>query len=58
MRARNAAQLAPLPVFGRGAVSSPKVVKSGGLRLAELFRSDLRDSQGGASEVRKGQKRG
>lgn len=58
LRARKAGQLAPLPVFGRAAVSSRKVVTSGDVRLVELLRSDLLDSQTGASEVRKGQKRG
>jgi tetratricopeptide (TPR) repeat protein len=58
LRARKAGQLAPLPVFGRAAVSSRKVVTSGDVRLAELLRSDLLDSQGASSDVRKSQKRG
>jgi tetratricopeptide (TPR) repeat protein len=58
LRARKAAQLAPLPVFGRAAVSSRKVVTSGDVRLIELLRSDLLDSQAGAGDMRKGQKRG
>ena len=58
LRARKAGQLAPLPVFGRAAVSSRKVVTSGDVRLAELLRSDLLDSQAASSDVRKSQKRG
>ena len=58
LRARKAGQLAPLPVFGRAAVSSRKVVTSGDVRLAELLRSDLLDSQTASSDVRKSQKRG
>src|SRR5712692_580022 len=57
LRARKAGQLSPLPVFG-GAVSKRKVVSSGDIRLAELLRSDLLESQKQAHEVRKGQKRG
>ncbi|HEY7545461.1 MAG TPA: tetratricopeptide repeat protein [Blastocatellia bacterium] len=45
LRARNPGRLAPLPVFGRAAVSSRKVVTSGDVRFAELLRSDLLDSQ-------------
>src|SRR5262249_35876483 len=41
LRARKAGQLAPLPVFGRTAVASRKVVTSGDERLLELLRSDL-----------------
>jgi tetratricopeptide (TPR) repeat protein len=58
LRARDAGRLAPLPVFGRTAVSSRKVVTSGDVRFAELLRSDLLDSKLIATEVRKGQKRG
>lgn len=58
LRARKAAQLAPLPVFGRAAVSKRKVIRSGDVRLAELLRSDLLDLQKPAAEARKGQKRG
>ena len=58
LRARNAGQLAPLPVFGRAAVSKRKMVSSGDVRLAELLRSDLLELQNPAAEVRKGQKRG
>jgi tetratricopeptide (TPR) repeat protein len=58
LRARKAAQLAPLPVFGRAAVSKRKVVSSGDVRLVELLRSDLLELQKPAAEVRKGQKRG
>jgi len=50
--------LSPLPVFGGAAVSKRKVVSSGDIRLAELLRSDLLESQNQALEVRKGQKRG
>ncbi len=57
LRARKAGRLAPLPVFGRAAVSSRKVVTSGDERLVELLRSDMLDSHASA-EVRKGQKRG
>jgi tetratricopeptide (TPR) repeat protein len=56
LRARKAGRLAPLPVFGRAAVSSRKVVTSGDVRLAELLRNDLLDAQ--PAEARKGQKRG
>lgn len=56
LRARKAGQLAPLPVFGRATVANRKVVTSGDVRLAELLRSDLFESQ--TAEVRKGQKRG
>jgi tetratricopeptide (TPR) repeat protein len=58
LRARKAGRLAPLPVFGRAAVANRKVVTSGDVRLVELLRSDLLDSQALATEVRKGQKRG
>jgi len=58
LRARKAGQLAPLPVFGRAAVSKRKVVSSGDVRLVELLRSDLLELQKPAAEVRKGQKRG
>jgi len=58
LRARKAGQLAPLPVFGRAAVSKRKLVTSGDVRLAELLRSDLLDLKRPADEVRKGQKRG
>jgi tetratricopeptide (TPR) repeat protein len=58
LRARKAGRLAPLPVFGRAAVSSRRVVTSGDARLAELLRSDLLESKALATEVRKGQKRG
>jgi tetratricopeptide (TPR) repeat protein len=58
LRARKASRLAPLPVFGRTAVTSRKVVTSGDVRLAELVRSDLLDSQPAKIEARKGQKRG
>jgi tetratricopeptide (TPR) repeat protein len=57
LRARKPGRLAPLPVFGRAAVSSRKVVTSGDVRFAELLRSDLLDSQS-SLESRKGQKRG
>jgi len=57
LRARKAGQLAPLPVFGRTAVSKRKVVSSGDVRLVELLRSDLLELQKPADEVRKGQKR-
>jgi len=57
LRARKAGQLSPLPVFGRTAVSKRKIVSSGGVRLAELLRSDLLDLHKPADEVRKGQKR-
>lgn len=58
LRARKAAQLAPLPVFGRAPVSKRKVIRSGDFRLAELLRSDLLDLQKPSAEARKGQKRG
>ena len=58
LRARKAAQLAPLPVFGRAAVSKRKVIRSGDFRLAELLRGDLLDLQKPSAEARKGQKRG
>ncbi|HKG21457.1 MAG TPA: tetratricopeptide repeat protein [Blastocatellia bacterium] len=55
LRARKAGRLAPLPVFGRAAVASRKVVTSGDVRLVELLRSDLLDLP--TAEARKGQKR-
>jgi tetratricopeptide (TPR) repeat protein len=58
LRARKATKLAPLPVFGRAAVSSRRVVTSGDVRLAELLRSDLLESQAAVTVARKGQKRG
>jgi tetratricopeptide (TPR) repeat protein len=58
LRARKAGQLAPLPVFGRTAVSKRKIVSSGDVRLAELLRGDLSELQNQAAEIRKGQKRG
>lgn len=57
LRARHAGRLAPLPVFGRTAVTSRKVVTSGDVRFADLLRSDLLDSRLITAEVRKGQKR-
>jgi tetratricopeptide (TPR) repeat protein len=45
LRARKAGRLAPLPVFGRAAVTSRKVVTSGDVRFAELLRDDLLSSQ-------------
>ncbi len=57
LRARKAGQLAPLPVFGRAAVSKRKVVSSGDVRLVELLRSDLLELQQSAEDSRKGQKR-
>jgi tetratricopeptide (TPR) repeat protein len=56
LRTRKPGRLAPLPVFGRAAISSRKVVTSGDVRFAELLRSDLLGSQ--SMDVRKGQKRG
>ncbi|MFY9555346.1 MAG: tetratricopeptide repeat protein [Blastocatellia bacterium] len=58
LRARKAAQLAPLPVFGRTAVSKRRLVSSGDVRLAELLRSDMLELQNSGADVRKGQKRG
>jgi tetratricopeptide (TPR) repeat protein len=58
LRARKAGQLAPLPVFGRAAVSKRKVVNSGDMRLAELLRSDLLAIHKSVADDRKGQKRG
>jgi tetratricopeptide (TPR) repeat protein len=55
LRARKPGQLNPLPVFGRATVSSRKVVTSGDVRLTELLRSDLLESENGVA--RKGQKR-
>jgi tetratricopeptide (TPR) repeat protein len=57
LKAQRAGQLAPLPVFGRAAVSSRKVVTSGDERFAELLRSDLLDPKTASSEARKGSKR-
>jgi tetratricopeptide (TPR) repeat protein len=57
LRARRAAQLAPLPVFGRTAVTSRKLVTSGDARLAELLRSDLLELPKAVAEARKGHKR-
>lgn len=56
LRARKAGQLAPLPVFGRAAVANRKVVTSGDVRLAELLRSDLLESQTATTQVRKGKR--
>jgi tetratricopeptide (TPR) repeat protein len=53
LRARKAGRLAPLPVFGRTALTNRKIVTSGDVRLAELLRSDL----AGEGEAGKGQKR-
>jgi tetratricopeptide (TPR) repeat protein len=58
LRARKAAQLAPLPVFGRTAVANRKVVTSGDERLVELLRNDLLEPALVESESRKGHKRG
>jgi tetratricopeptide (TPR) repeat protein len=58
LRARKANGLAPLPVFGRSAVSNRKVLTSGDVRLTELVRSDLLNTHSPAYEARKGQKRG
>ncbi len=58
LRARNAGRLAPLPVFGRATVTNRKVVTSGDVRLAELLRSDLLESQAATSDTRKSHKRG
>ncbi|HJZ69970.1 MAG TPA: hypothetical protein VKF81_17720, partial [Blastocatellia bacterium] len=56
LRARKAAQLAPLPVLGRTVVARRKATSSHDLRLAELLRNDLLEWQDSGS--RKGQKRG
>ncbi len=53
LRARKAGKLAPLPVFGRTAVSSRKIVTSGDVRLVELLRSDLMESQTAAKRKQK-----
>jgi tetratricopeptide (TPR) repeat protein len=45
LKARKAARLAPMPVFGRAAVSSRKVVTNGDVRIVELLRSDLLSSE-------------
>jgi tetratricopeptide (TPR) repeat protein len=55
LRARKPSQLTPLPVFPRAAVSSRKVVTSGDVRLTELLRSELLETNG--EMIRKGQKR-
>lgn len=55
LRARKAASLTPLPVFGRAAVSNRKVVTNGDVRLVELLRSDLFESN---VEMPKSPKRG
>jgi tetratricopeptide (TPR) repeat protein len=55
LRTRKAGHLAPLPVFGRAAVSNRKVVTNGDVRLVELLRSDLLDAN---IESPKSQKRG
>lgn len=56
LRARKANGLAPLPVFGRTALSSRKVLTSGDVRLTELVRSDLLSTQSAGQEG-KGHKR-
>jgi tetratricopeptide (TPR) repeat protein len=58
LRARKSAKLAPLPVLGRTAMASRKVVTSGDVRLTELLRSDLLESQNEITGIRKSQKRG
>jgi len=55
LRTRKAGRLAPLPVFGRAAVSNRKVVTNGDVRLVELLRDDLLDAN---VELRKSPKRG
>lgn len=57
LRARKNSHLAPLPVFGRAALTSKKIVTSGDVRLAELLRDDLFESQPAGEEAPKGQKR-
>ena len=54
LRARKPGRLAPLPVFGRAAVSSRKVVTSGDVRFAELLRSDLLDPHGAIEAKKRG----
>jgi tetratricopeptide (TPR) repeat protein len=56
LKARKAGRLAPLPVFGRATVANRRIVTSGDVRLAEMLRSDLLESNASA-EARKGQKR-
>jgi tetratricopeptide (TPR) repeat protein len=58
LRARKAAQLAPLPVFGRASVARHKAAGGHDVRLAELLRSDLLELQDSAAGSRKGQRRG
>lgn len=53
LKARKAARLLPLPVFGKTAVSSRKVVTNGDVRLVELLRSDLLDSRTGGRRRQK-----
>src|SRR5436853_1238950 len=53
LRDRKAGRLAPLPVFGRAAVTSRKVVTSGDVRLTQLLKSDLFESNRSANEDRK-----
>ena len=57
LRTRKPGRLAPLPVFGRAAVTSRKVVTSGDVRLAQLLKSDLLEPHRFAGE-RKSSKRG
>lgn len=58
LRARSTGRLAPLPAFGRTAITSRKVVTSGDARLSELLRDDLlRSRHTGEDEITKGQKR-
>ena len=45
LKTRKAARLAPMPVFGRTAVSSRKVVTNGDVRIVELLRNDLLDTE-------------
>jgi tetratricopeptide (TPR) repeat protein len=54
LRARKATRLAPLPVFGRAAATSRRIVTSGDARLTRLLRSDL---LGPEPDPRKEQKR-
>ena len=58
LRARKPGRLAPLPVFGRAALTSRKVVTSGDVRLAQLLKSDLLESHHPSGEDRKSPKRG
>jgi tetratricopeptide (TPR) repeat protein len=55
LRTHKAGSLAPLPVFGRAAVSNRKVVTNGDERLVELLHDDLLDAN---VESRKSHKRG